>query len=268
MGRKECRHGLWHPYQSQQVVDIGQVCHICLNHRTWWLSLPWHIGLHSKDPLIPHFFSPQCLLGNWVPVCGKVGAGGRSRAFHLSGASWWADEGFLKTNNPYSLGYIPSNSRPLGAQCYSCLVRWLSCEELPEYQWWAWTPLCAKSSPTGCSRPRVSLPWGAQSTSSYSPERDYSYWKCFRKVHGSSSYQTWHSPSETSVLQEDSFLPIHSTFNPPGSLVLLGTVTPIHYMLSRATVALQPRDECRDSLHLKRCILRECVNLGSKCPLT
>lgn len=36
--------------------------------------------------------------------------------------------------------------------------------------------------------------------------------------------------------------------------VLLGTVTPIYYMLSRVTVAIQPRDECRDSLHLKRCI--------------
>lgn len=105
----------------------------------------------------------------------------------------------------------------LGALCCSCLVRWLLYEELPECQWWGWTPLCTGNSLTGCSRPRVSLPRGAQSTSSYSPERDYSYWKCFRKVHGSSSYHTWHSPSETSVLQEDSFLPIHSTFNPPGS---------------------------------------------------
>lgn len=36
--------------------------------------------------------------------------------------------------------------------------------------------------------------------------------------------------------------------------VLLDTVTPIYYMLSRVTVAIQPRDEHRDSLHLKRCI--------------
>lgn len=40
----------------------------------------------------------------------------------------------------------------LGAQCCSCLVRWLLYEELPECQWWGWTPLCTGNSLTGCSR--------------------------------------------------------------------------------------------------------------------